>query len=88
MNTEAQIAPMSFEALRTIAAKRGTVRWNVSGIIEHLRLHKNGSVIARRVKEAREHLIKPHADVGYHCIEVDRDTKLPVDHPNGFAPMG
>lgn len=84
MSNEAPLPTMPFEVLRDIAARNGTVRWSVSGTIEHLRLHKKGYVLARPIKQPKEHQILPH-DGGYHCIEVDRDSKMPVDHPAGFV---
>lgn len=76
---------MTFEMLRDIATRKGTVRWTASGIVEHLRLHKKGFVIARKVKDTKEHRIKTHDD-GYRCIEVARDSRFPSDHPEGFVP--
>lgn len=77
---------MTYDELRAIAEKRGTVRWNKSGVVEHLNLSQNGRVIlARPLKQPKKHVIKgrPRSVAEgelwtYDCIEVDSATKEPL----------
>ncbi len=71
---------MTFEEIMTIAARKGTLRWDASGTVEHLRLSKKGGVLARPVKQSKEHLIRqPDRSRIYACIEVDSVTKKPLE---------
>lgn len=76
---------MTYEELHAIAAKRGTVRWDKSGLIEHLELTKDSKVLARPIKQPKKHIIRdrPKNLTGdrpwtYACIEVDPKTKEPI----------
>lgn len=59
------------------------VQWTESGLIEHLRWHRSGLLLARPHKGHKEHIITVHADgTPYRCVVVDPKTKLPPFEPN------
>lgn len=77
---------MTYDELIAIAARKGTLRWNKSGIIEHVMLSsgKRPGIIARVVKQSAWHFIGKHDT--YDCIEVDSKTKEPVHANDGASP--
>lgn len=60
---------MTLIEFKEVARRCALVQWTASGIIEKLRLTKDGTVVARRVFERKEHYIRPQVE--YRCRAVD-----------------
>lgn len=77
---------MTFSEILAVAAKHGTLRWTKSGTVEHLRINKKGLLLARPVKQSKEHPLRPPTDLAtaYDCIEVDSVTKKPIGGADGM----
>ena len=80
---------MTHTELLAIARKRGTVRWNKSGLVEHLWVNKKGYVLARIAKQPKVHriwvgrklltaTIPEEGELTFSCVEVDSRTKAPI----------
>lgn len=69
--------PVTFhKELKRIAARKGSVQWFPSGVIEQL-IFKNGEIYARSlVNKSNSHLIHPRPE--HWCREVERTELVRV----------
>ena len=64
---------MTYRSLVAVARNGGSVRWTRSGVVERLRLVRDGRVMASRAMDgSRDHLIRQHQGE-YFCELVSRD---------------
>ena len=60
---------MLYIELKAVASRRGLVRWAKSGLVEQLRIGRQGTVLAKNLVTSKEHPIQ----VGrkdYFCVEA------------------
>jgi hypothetical protein len=63
---------LTYDELRVIAGKQGTVRWTKSGLVENLHI-KKGQIFARELLQSAMHPIRKFES--YQCVELTPDEK-------------
>jgi hypothetical protein len=65
---------MTYEDLRAVAARNGSVRWDKSGLVENLFLSKKKTkVVARPLMGSETHVIWEHLE-DYLCTELTAEV--------------